>query len=200
MRLAATALALTAGAAGILLLRPGARVAPPIVERRVAPPPPQPPVVVAGAFLATNESAAVAPAPISGEACKANVFALSAAGKHEEATSLAAEAPDETRAHLLTAAYHTWALAEPEVALDAALMLDDPGRRQVAFHAAVSGWARRDPRQLAACAAAFPEGPERTFALIAALRAWRQADRDSAVAWMTAHGIAGRAFAVVWED
>lgn len=130
------------------------------------------------------------------------VFAASGAGRHEEAVALAAEAQEE-RTRLLTAAYHAWAQREPEVALDAALMLDDPERRRVAFHAAVSGWAKVEPRSLAECARGFPEGPERSFALVAALRAWRRREAAEAERWLAAHPttiLPARERALIAED
>lgn len=141
--------------------------------------------------------------PRSGPGVEARVVAASDAGNHEHAAALAAEAPEEMRTHLLTAAYHAWAQREPEVALDAALMLDDPVRRRVAFHAAASGWAKADPRALAECALAFPEGPERSFAIVAAVRAWRRRDAGEVGRWLTAHpqALAGaRERALIAED
>ena len=112
------------------------------------------------------------------------VFALIQHGHGEVAASFAADVSDSNRQALVTMAFRGWALREPEPALDAALALDDPARRSVAFHAAASGWARVAPQQLAECALAFPDGPERTFAMTAAVRAWRIEDERATGRWL----------------
>ncbi|HUR59086.1 MAG TPA: hypothetical protein VM029_15330, partial [Opitutaceae bacterium] len=114
------------------------------------------------------------------------IVALCRAGDHEQAAAVAAESPPEDRTDHLTLAYTAWAQREPEIALDAALMLDDPARQRTAFQAAVSGWARHDPQRLAECAAEFPEGPEKKLALRIALRAWVEASPAAAYHWYDA--------------
>jgi hypothetical protein len=115
------------------------------------------------------------------------IVALGHAGDHERAAALAAEAPPEDRTDLLTVAYTAWAQREPETALDAALMLDDPLRQRAAFQAAITGWSRQDPRKLAECAAEFPPGPEKKLALRIALRAWAETSPADALGWFDTH-------------
>lgn len=116
------------------------------------------------------------------------VTELAAAGHHEQAAGVALAQSDPGRATpLVTAAFKAWAAREPEVALDFALGLDDAKLRLDASRAAISGWARAAPDQLAAFAAALPRGPEQEFALLAALRAWQERDAAAAAAWMARH-------------
>jgi len=128
------------------------------------------------------------------------IFGLAQFGEFERAASFAASSAADVQVDLLTAAYSYWAKQQPERAVFAALRLEDPGKQDAAFQAAVGGWARTSPQELTATASRLPEGPDRTLALTTGLRSWIEKDPAAAADWISRHSLTEKEAVMVLEE
>ena len=113
------------------------------------------------------------------------IRALTEAGDYANAVKLAAGTQEGFRGIWMAEAYSRWAVMQPEVAAQAAVVISDPKLRSEALHGVVSGWCDADPAGATQYLSTIPKGtPDATLMLGQALQAWAKLDQASVLQWV----------------
>ncbi|HXT13006.1 MAG TPA: hypothetical protein VN873_15700 [Candidatus Angelobacter sp.] len=112
------------------------------------------------------------------------VVALNNAGQFQIAVEFLKDAPANARADWMAATFRRWGGSQPQEAVKALALLEDPKLRHAAFHSLADGWSANDPAGLASYASSLPEGHDRTDAIEKAVDSWSLQDPPALANWL----------------
>jgi hypothetical protein len=143
-----------------------------------------------GAVGNPDKAVALTTALIQNNAAQASEFgtdlisALNESGQFAAAANFAVNGPENCRNDWILPAYSRWAEFQPQAAVAGAMQISDPGVRDAALNAIVTGWAPTDPQGLVEFAQNNLSGAQQNAALESAIGFWADSDPMAAAQWI----------------
>jgi hypothetical protein len=152
-----------------------------------------------GAVRNPNDAIDVTSALIQNNPGRASEFgtdlisALNESGQFELAASFAVNGPANCCNDWILPAYSRWAEFQPQAAIASAMQIADPGLRDTALNAIVTGWSPTDPKGMVEFAENNFTAEQQNSAISSALVFWADTDPVAAATWINQKNMGSQA-------